>query len=151
MQQVKNGDKVEVHYEGRLADGTVFDSSKGRQPLEFKIGGGIVIQGFNDGVTGMSVGEKKVVNILSNEAYGSRQDDLFLEFPKERLPPGITPVIGTSLDMSDENGKAFPVIIYEITDDTIILDANHPLAGQDLTFNIELVSIECISPLIYTP
>lgn len=151
MQQVKNGDKVEVHYEGRLADGTVFDSSKGRQPLEFEIGGGTVIQGFNDGVTGMSVGEKKVVNILSNEAYGSRQDDLFLEFPKERLPPDITPVIGTSLDMSDENGKAFPVIIYEITDDTIILDANHPLAGQDLTFNIELVSIECISPLIYTP
>ncbi len=151
MQQAKNGDKVKVHYEGRLQDGTVFDSSEGRQPLEFQIGGGTVIPGFDDGVTGMSVGEKKIVNIPSEEAYGSSQDDLFLEFPKDRFPPDIIPEIGTSLNMSDENGRAFPVVIYEITDDTIILDANHPLAGQDLTFNIELVNIEGKSPLIYMP
>ncbi|MGN6616899.1 MAG: FKBP-type peptidyl-prolyl cis-trans isomerase [Ilyomonas sp.] len=152
MPQVKEGDKVKVHYEGRLNDGTTFDSSEGRQPLEFEVGSGSVIPGFDNGVRGMEVGEKKTINIPVEEAYGAKQEDLFMEFPVERFPADMKPEVGMTLNMSNGN-QNFPVVIIEVKDDVVILDANHPLAGQDLIFDIELVEIEGDkkSPLIIVP
>src|SRR5690349_17261300 len=111
MQQVKNGDTVKVHYHGKLTDGTTFDTSEGRQPLEFEVGSGSVIQGFDSGVVGMSVGEKKTINIPAGEAYGEVEEDRFLEFPVNRFPPDLKPEEGMSLTMSDGSGQQFPVVI----------------------------------------
>lgn len=141
MQQVKHGDTVRVHYHGKLNDGTTFDSSEGRDPLEFKVGGGQVIKGFDDAVTNMSVGEKKTVNIPVEQAYGERNDDMMMEYPKKDFPDDMNPEPGMELQMSDNMGNVFPVVIVEVKDDMVLLDANHPLAGQDLNFDIELVSI----------
>jgi peptidylprolyl isomerase len=151
MQQVKQGDTVKVHYHGRLTDGTVFDSSEGRQPLEFEVGGGRVIKGFDEGVKGMSVGEKKTVSIPADDAYGPRQEDMVIPFERKNFPPDIEPEVGMTLNMHSEDGNALPVVIREITPDTIMLDANHPLAGEDLIFDIELVDIKGKSPLIVMP
>ncbi len=151
MQQVKKGDTVKVHYHGRLDDGSTFDSSEGRQPLEFEVGTGMVIAGFDNGVIGMTVGEKRTLEIPVTEAYGPKQDDLFMEFPRERFPDDMAPEVGMQLNMSNGQGQNFPVSIAEIKDDVIVLDANHPLAGQDLTFDITVVEIETKSPLIITP
>jgi len=151
MQQVKNGDTVKVHYHGKLEDGTTFDSSEGREPLEFEVGSGSVIPGFDNGVTGMKIGEKKTINIPVDQAYGEKQDDLFMEFPLDRFPPDMKPEVGMALNMSNGQGQQFPVVISEVKDDAVILDANHPLAGQDLTFDIELVDIQGASPLIIMP
>lgn len=142
MQQAKTGDKVKVHYQGRLTNGETFDSSEGRAPLEFEVGGGMVIKGFDDGVTGMAVGEKKTVNIPFAEAYGPRNPEMLIEFPKERFPKEMELEKGMQLMMTNENGQQFPVVVDQIKDDEVILDANHPLAGQDLIFDIELVDIE---------
>ena len=150
-EQVKKGDKVKVHYHGRLNDGTTFDSSEGRQTLEFEVGSGMVIQGFDDGVTGMSVGEKKTVTNPSGEAYGPRQDDMVIQFPKANFPADITPEEGMTLQMHGENGQELPVVITAINEDTITLDANHPLAGKELIFDIELVDLKGKSPLIIMP
>ncbi len=152
MQQVKSGDTVKVHYHGKLTDGTTFDSSEGREPLEFEVGSGSVIAGFDSGVTGMSVGEKKTINIPVDDAYGQKQEDLFMEFPRDRFPEDVEPEAGMQLNMSNGAGQDFPVIIREVNDDTVILDANHPLAGEDLTFDLELVEIKGgKSPLIIMP
>ena len=152
MQQVKQGDTVKVHYHGRLTDGTTFDSSEGREPLEFEVGSGNVIAGFDNGVTGMQVGEKKTINIPSEEAYGPKQDDLFMEFPMDRFPPDMKPEVGMTLNMSNGQGQNFPVVIADVKDDVVILDANHPLAGQELVFDIELMDIKNgKSPLIIMP
>ncbi len=151
MQQVKKGDTIKVHYHGRLEDGSTFDSSEGREPLEFEVGGGMVIPGFDDGVTGMQVGEKKSINIPYNEAYGPKQDDLLFDFPKDKFPPDITPEIGMQMNMRGENGQQFPVTVQEVSDEKIVLDANHPLAGKNLTFDLELVEINSKSSLIITP
>jgi peptidylprolyl isomerase len=151
MQQVKQGDTVKVHYHGRLTDGTVFDSSEGRQPLEFEVGRGRVIKGFDEGVKGMSVGEKKTVSIPADDAYGPRQEDMVIPFERKNFPPDIEPEVGMTLNMHSEDGNALPVVIREITPDTIMLDANHPLAGEDLIFDIELVDIKGKSPLIVMP
>jgi len=152
MQQVKSGDTVKVHYHGKLTDGTTFDSSEGREPLEFEVGSGSVIAGFDSGVTGMKVGEKKTINIPVDEAYGQKQEDLFMEFPRDRFPADVEPEVGMQLNMSNGAGQNFPVIIREVTPDTVILDANHPLAGEDLTFDLELVEINGgKSPLIIMP
>jgi peptidylprolyl isomerase len=151
MQQVKQGDTVKVHYHGRLTDGTIFDSSEGRQPLEFEVGGGRVIKGFDEGVKGMSVGEKKTVSISADDAYGPRQEDMVIPFERKNFPPDIEPEVGMTLNMHSEDGNALPVVITEITPDTIMLDANHPLAGEDLIFDIELVDINAKSPLIIMP
>lgn len=141
MQQVKNGDTVRVHYHGKLDDGTTFDSSNGRDPLEFKAGVGQVIKGFDDAVIGMQVGEKKTVHIPVHHAYGERRDDMMMEYPKSEFPADMTPEPGMELQMSDNQGNVFPVVITEVNDEVVMLDANHPLAGKDLTFEIELVSI----------
>jgi|SRR6476469_10408578 len=151
MQQAKKGDTVKVHYHGRLTDGTTFDSSEGRQPLEFEVGSGMVINGFDNGVIGMTKGEKKTINIPVEDAYGAKQEDLFMEFPKDRFPDNMVPEIGMQLNMSNSQGQNFPVVIAEVKDETVILDANHPLAGQELVFDIELVEIEGAPSLIITP
>jgi peptidylprolyl isomerase len=138
----RNGDTVQVHYTGKLADGTVFDSSVGREPLEFTLGAGQVIPGFEKAVLGMKVGEKKTVTIPADEAYGPRRDELAAEVPREKLPSGTTPAVGQQLLMREPDGSEIVVTITEISDDTVTIDANHPLAGKDLTFEIELVKIK---------
>ena len=150
-QQAKQGDKVKVHYHGRLGDGNTFDSSEGRQPLEFEVGSGMVIKGFDDGVTGMSVGDKKTISIPAEDAYGQRNQEMVMEFPLANFPPDIKPEVGMTLNMHSENGDELPVVITEVNDDTVVLDANHPLAGKDLIFDIELVDIKSKSPLIIMP
>jgi len=151
MQQVKQGDTVKVHYHGRLADGTTFDSSEGREPLEFKVGSGMVIKGFDDGVMGMSIGDKRTVNIQAEDAYGDKNPEMLVEFPKEQFPDDMMPEIGMRLNMTNGNGQVIPVTIVEVKENSVILDANHPLAGEALIFDIELVSIVGKSPLIITP
>jgi FKBP-type peptidyl-prolyl cis-trans isomerase 2 len=151
MQQVKSGDTVKVHYHGKLTDGSTFDSSEGREPLEFEVGSGQVIPGFDSGVTGMEVGEKKTINIPVDEAYGQKQDDLVMEFPKDRFPADMVPEVGMQLNMSNGAGQNFPVVIREINEDTVLLDANHPLAGEELVFDLELVEIVGGKSLIITP
>ena len=141
MQQVKNGDTVRVHYHGKLTDGTTFDSSEGREPLEFSVGGGQVIKGFDDALVDMKVGEKKTVNIPVDQAYGVHNDDMMMEYPLSEFPPDMHPAVGMELHMSDNQGNVFPVVIAEVLENSVVLDANHPLAGQDLVFEIELVSI----------
>jgi FKBP-type peptidyl-prolyl cis-trans isomerase 2 len=141
MQQVKKGDKVSVHYHGRLNDGSTFDSSEGREPLQFTAGQGQVIKGFDEAVIDMKPGDKKTVNIPVTEAYGERNDDMIMEYPITEFPADMKPEIGMELQMGDNAGNIFPVVITEINGDTVVLDANHPLAGHDLTFDIELVEI----------
>ncbi len=141
MQQVKAGDTVKVHYHGRLTDGTTFDSSSGREPLEFQVGSGQVIKGFDDGVSGMEVGEKRTIQIPVDDAYGQKEENMIVEFPKSNFPPELTPEVGMSLNMTNGSGQVIPVTIVEIKEDSVTLDANHPLAGQDLIFDIEVVEI----------
>jgi len=150
-EQAKTGDKVQVHYHGRLVDGTTFDSSAGRQPLEFEVGSGMVIKGFDEGVTGMSVGDKKTISIPPDEAYGPRQEEMVIEFPITNFPPDIKPEVGMTLNMHSENGQEIPVVITAITEEAVTLDANDPLAGQTLVFDLELVDIKGKSPLIIMP
>ncbi|MBK6993194.1 MAG: peptidylprolyl isomerase [Chitinophagaceae bacterium] len=141
MAQVKSGDKIKVHYHGKLNDGETFDSSEGRDPLEFEVGSGMVIKGFDDGVTGMSVGEKKTINIPFAEAYGPINPEMIIEMPKDRFPEDLELGIGMPLMMSYQQGQQFQVKIVEIKEEAVMLDANHHLAGKDLTFDLELVEI----------
>jgi peptidylprolyl isomerase len=141
MAQVKAGDKVRVHYHGKLTNGTTFDSSEGREPLEFTVGEGQVIKGFDDALLEMNIGDKKTVNIPVENAYGQRTDDMMMEYPLAEFPADMKAEIGMELHMSDNMGNVFPVVITEIKPDSVVLDANHPLAGEDLVFEIELVSI----------
>ena len=151
MQQVKSGDKVKVHYHGRLDNGETFDKSEGREPLEFEVGSGMVIKGFDDGVTGMAVGEKKTINIPFNEAYGPKNPEMIIDMPKDRFPKDMEIEIGMPLGMSDSQGNQFQVVVTQIKEESVVLDANHPLAGQDLTFNLELIEIVGSKPLIIMP
>ena len=151
MAQVKSGDKIKVHYHGKLTNGETFDSSAGREPLEFEVGSGMVIPGFDDGVTGMAVGEKKTVSIPFAEAYGPKNPEMVIEMPKDRFPADMQIETGMPLMMSDQQGQQFQVTIVEIKEEAVMLDANHPLAGQDLIFDLELVEIVGGSPLIIMP
>ena len=141
MQQVKNGDVVKVHYTGKLTDGEQFDSSKGREPLEFIVGAGQMIKGFDNAMTGMSVGERKTINISPEDAYGEKNEEAIIEFPRENVPASMPLEVGMKLELRSENGQPIPVTIDDIREDIIVLDANHTLAGKELVFDIELVEI----------
>jgi len=151
MQQVKNGDTVKVHYLGRLTDSTVFDSSEGREPLEFEVGAGQVIKGFEDGVLGMEVGQKRTIEIPVDDAYGPEDPQMLMEFPIDRLPKDLKPEVGMQLTMRDNAGNPIPVVVAEVKDDAIIIDGNHPLAGEDLVFDLELVEIVSSKSMIIMP
>lgn len=151
MAQVKSGDTVKVHYHGKLSSGETFDTSAGKEPLQFEVGGGMVIPGFDQGVTGMEVGEKKTIHIPFLEAYGPRNPEMVIPMPRDRFPPDMEIELGMPLGMSDPEGHQFQVTIVEIKEDVVMLDANHPLAGQDLVFDLELVEIVGGSPLIIMP
>ena len=140
---VKDGDKVKVHYKGTLDDGSIFDASEGKDPLEFKIGEGLIIHGFEKCVLGMEKGEKKSIKIACEDAYGPIRPEAMAEIPRKELPEGMEPQIGQVLQMGkEEGGDMFVAQIINITEDKVIIDANHPLAGKDLTFEIELVEIK---------
>ncbi len=141
MTIAKSGDTVRIHYTGTLDDGTEFDSSAGRDPLEFALGGGQVIPGFDDAVDGMSVGESKSVRIPPEQAYGERHDQLVQEVPKSALPDEIEPAVGMQLQSRSPEGHVMNLVVTDVADETITVDGNHPLAGQALTFAIELVEI----------
>ena len=141
MAQAKSGDSVAVHYTGRLNDGTVFDTSDGRDPLKFTLGSGQVIPGFNDAIIDMAIGDKKTVEIPVDQAYGPTQDDLVMPVPRDQFPPDITPEVGQQLQVGSPSGEIMIVTVTDVKEDIVTLDANPPLAGEDLTFDIELVAI----------
>ncbi len=139
--KAKANDKVKVHYTGKLTSGEVFDSSKGREPLEFTVGGGQMIKGFDDAVNGMEVNEYKTVTIPSNEAYGERREELIQEIARDQLPEDMQPEVGQKLVATNDLGHQTQVSVTGVTADAITIDANHDLAGKDLIFEIELVGI----------
>lgn len=141
MTTAASGDTVHVHYTGKLDDGSVFDASEGRDPLAFTLGGGQVIPGFDQAVDGMRVGESKTVRIPADEAYGTRRDELLIEVPTEQLPDDLEVEVGARLHMRGPDGGAGPVTVVAMHDEGITLDANHPLAGEALTFELQLVAI----------
>ncbi|WP_264211218.1 FKBP-type peptidyl-prolyl cis-trans isomerase [Leisingera thetidis] len=141
MTEVKNGDTVRIHYTGKLTDGSVFDSSEGRDPLEFTVGAGQVIAGMDAGLEGMTAGEKKTLEIPCAEAYGPINPAARQEIPREGIPADIPLDLGTQLQMQSPEGQVLPVTVVEVSDGTVTLDANHFLAGKDLVFDIELVSV----------
>lgn len=141
MSTAKAGDQVQVHYTGKLTDGTVFDSSVERDPLAFTLGEGQVIAGFDDAVEGMEIGEEKSVLIPVDKAYGQRNDDWVFEVERAQMPEGMDPKIGDRLQVQQQNGNTAVVTVQAVGDDNVTLDANHPLAGRDLHFDLELVQI----------
>jgi peptidylprolyl isomerase len=141
MAQAQNGDTVRVHYTGKLEDGTVFDSSQGRDPLEFTLGSGQVIAGFDDAVSGMEPGSAKTVTIPAERAYGARRDELLLQVDRSQFPDNADPAPGQQFQMS-QGGQNFVVSVAAVEGSQVTLDANHPLAGQDLTFELELVAVK---------
>lgn len=140
MAEAKQGDTVRVHYTGTLDDGRVFDSSEGRDPIEFTIGSGQVIGGFDSAVKGMQAGEERRVTIAAADAYGPRSDERVVTVDRAQLPDDLDPSVGQQLQMS-QNGQTFRVTVADVSDDSVVVDANHPLAGQDLTFELKLVEI----------
>jgi peptidylprolyl isomerase len=141
MTQAQNGDNVKVHYTGKLSDGTVFDSSVGGDPLPVDLGSGQVIAGFEEALVGMSVGESKTVTVPHDKAYGPYQDEKVIHYPADRIPADIEVVVGMRLQLQGQDGNPFPVLVTEVSEDHVKLDANPPLAGQDLTFDLELIAI----------
>ena len=137
----KNGDTVKVHYTGKLPSGKVFDSSRKTDPFEMVLGGGQVIPGFEKNIIGMAQGDVKTFTIIAEEAYGTRQEDLVLKLDIDLLPEDITPSKGQELELKDPSGQTFRMVVMEFDDQSITLDANHPLAGKDLVFEVELVQI----------
>lgn len=141
MAQVKEGDVVRVHYTGKLTSGEQFDSSAGREPLEFTVGAGQMIKGFDAAMPGMSIGEKKTINISPEDGYGTKDENAIIQFPKEQVPADMALQPGMQLTLSDPNGNPVPVVVVEVKDDIIVLDANHFLAGEELVFDVELLEI----------
>lgn len=141
MQQAKRGDTVKIHYKGQLDDGTIFDTSEDGEPIEFTIGEGNVIPGFEDAVVGMATGEKKTEKIEAERAYGQHRPDLVFTIDRDQLPKGTSVDVGDFLKIGFADGGSASVQVAEIDDKSVKLDANHPLAGKDLTFDLTLVSI----------
>lgn len=141
MTEAKSGDKVTIHYTGKLADGTIFDSSEGRDPLPCTLGSGQVIVGFEEAILGMSEGESKTVTIPQDKAYGPHDAEKVIDFPVSQIPEDITPEVGMQLQLQNPAGEPLLVHITKVGEENVTLDANPPLAGHDLTFDIQLVSI----------
>ena len=138
---IENGQKVKIHYTGTLDDGNQFDSSVGRAPLEFEMGAGMVIPGFENGVKDMAVGEKKTIHIPAAEAYGERREELVMQFERTQLPEGLDPQVGMGLQMQGPQGQPVHVIITAVEEASITIDANHQLAGKNLNFELELIEV----------
>lgn len=141
MAQATSGDTVRVHYTGTLENGQTFDTSEGREPLEFTVGGGQVIPGFDQAVAGMEPGDTKTVEIPADEAYGPQREEMMLQVSPDQFPEGMDPQVGQQLQLSQPNGQNVVVRVVDIESDSVTLDANHPLAGEDLTFEITLAEI----------
>lgn len=141
MAKAKQGDTVSVHYTGKLEDGKVFDSSLKREPLQFTLGEGKIIPGFEVAVVGMSAGEKKTITLPPEEAYGPRREDVVVEMGRDKLPEGVEPQVGQRLQLTSADGQTLVAMIVDVREDAIVLDGNHPLAGKVLIFEIELVKI----------
>lgn len=141
MSEVKPGDTVQIHYKGTLEDGTVFDSSEGRDPLKFEVGSGQIIPGLDKALPGMSLGDKKVVEVPCDEAYGPSNPEALQVVPREGIPDDIPLDPGTMLQVQTQEGQVMPVTVVDVTETQVTLDANHALAGKDLTFAIEIVAI----------
>jgi len=141
MSQATAGNKVKIHYTGTLEDGSQFDSSEGREPLEFELGSGQVIPGFDSAVEGMAVGESKSVSIAPEDAYGPRVEQAIQEVPKSALPPDLEPEVGMRLQAQGQGQQTLQLTVTEVGDETITVDGNHPLAGKTLNFEISLVEI----------
>lgn len=142
MSHPRPGDTVAVHYTGRLADGTVFDSSREREPMELTVGGGQVIPTFEEAVAGMQPGEARTITIPADQAYGPHREELMVSVERSEFPDHIEPAVGLALEVRQEGGEAAIVRVAEVSGEEITLDANHPLAGEDLTFDLELVAIK---------
>jgi FKBP-type peptidyl-prolyl cis-trans isomerase 2 len=140
--QAKKGDTVRVHYTGKLTSGEQFDSSAGREPLEFEVGAGMMIKGFDEAVVGMVIGDKKTITLQPAEAYGERFDEMIIEFPRGNFPADLVPEVGMQLMMNNGAGQQFPVTIVELKEEVVVLDGNHMLAGKELVFDIEMVEID---------
>ncbi len=140
--QAEDGDTVKVHYTGKLEDGTVFDTSIGGDPLQFTIGDGQLIPGFEQAVVGMRPGESKTVKIPADDAYGPYHEELVIVIDRDQFPEDLQPEIGQQLQIRQADGQIIPVTVIDVSESSVTLDANHPLAGKDLTFDIELVEIE---------
>lgn len=141
MSQAKNGDTVKIHYSGTLEDGTLFDSSQGREPIELTLGGGKVIPGFETAIVGMSAGENKTVTIPVDQAYGPHHDHLTRDVPRSTIPDNIDLAEGMVLHAKGPEGQTLNFTVTSFDDETVQIDGNHPLAGKDLTFALELVEI----------
>ena len=141
MENVESNLYVSVDYKGTLADGEVFDSSEGRQPLEIQMGGGQLIKGFEDALMGMAMNEKKTFTLDPEAAYGERDENMMNNFPRSNVPPGVDPQVGQMIGLQSQDGQQVPARIVSVDDEKIVLDMNHPLAGQALTFDIEVVGI----------
>ena len=141
MSTAKKGDQVKVHYTGKLTSGEQFDSSSNREPLAFTVGAGQMIKGFDEAIPGMAVGDKKTINISPENAYGHQNKDAIIEFPKSNIPEDMKLEKGMKLQLQNQEGQPIPVVVTEVKDDVVILDANHELAGKELVFDIELVEI----------
>jgi FKBP-type peptidyl-prolyl cis-trans isomerase 2 len=141
MSIASKGNSVKVHYTGRLEDGTVFDSSQNREPLQFTLGDGNMIKGFDAAVHGMEIGQEITVTIPSEEAYGEKREDMMIDIPRAQVPEHIQPEVGMELTLQTQEGHPMPVKVVHLDEEKIILDANHPLAGEDLIFDITLVEI----------
>ncbi|WP_026709098.1 FKBP-type peptidyl-prolyl cis-trans isomerase [Flavobacterium frigidarium] len=141
MTQVKENNTVKVHYTGKLADGQVFDTSEGKEPLAFTLGEGRLIPGFEKGLIDMKLNEKKTINITKDDAYGDPREDLIIEVPKTELPQEMTPEVGMGLVSRTPEGQEMNLLVVEVREESVVLDGNHPLAGKDLIFDLEVVEI----------
>lgn len=142
MSECKLGDTVKIHYTGKDEAGKVFDSSREREPLSFTLGDPRLIAGFTTGVLGMTKGETKTVVIPMDQAYGPRREEMVMRVPRAQVPAEANPKVGDQVGMQGPNGQVMPVTVAEVTDEVVVLDANHPLAGKELTFELELVDVE---------
>ena len=142
MSEVKKGDKVKVHYTGKLPDEPIFDSSREREPIEFTVGAGQMIEGFDNAVVGMKIGDTKVVEIPSDKAYGPKRDEAIITINKNQLGEGLDPQVGMQLEATQPDGRKQILVIQEVKEEEIVLDGNHPLAGKELIFDIEVVEVQ---------